>query len=263
MDYKPTNKEQPNYLDLENGMPNGISNAEVNAGGTGDVHLVSDWSPDLGSELPPEVRAAFIKKIYCLLSVQLVITWMMSYGCYASHSATQFVLHTPGALVVAILGTFLSLFLSWCYGRSYPTNYIILFMFTFCESYTVSYICLFYQPTSILMAWGLTASIFIILSGYVLYTGKDFNFLGAGLFACLWILIIGGLIQIIWLPDDQFLNTAMAVFGAMIACGYILYDTSNILKRLDPDDFILACMSLYLDIIMLFVRLLELFGDRR
>ena len=136
-------------------------------------------------------------------------------------------------------------------------------MFTFCESYTVSYICLFYQPTSILMAWGLTASIFIILSGYVLYTGKDFNFLGAGLFACLWILIIGGLIQVIWLPDDQFLNTAMAVFGAMIACGYILYDTSNILKRLDPDDFIFACMSLYLDIIMLFIRFLELFGDKR
>jgi len=100
MEFKPTNKEQPDYLDLENGTQN--------AGASGDVNLLNNnWSPDLGSELPPEVRAAFIKKIYCLLSVQLVITWMMSYGCYASHSATQFVLHTPGALVVAILGTFL------------------------------------------------------------------------------------------------------------------------------------------------------------
>ena len=226
------------YLDLENGT-------------------------DIASELPIEVRVAFIKKIYCLLSVQLVITWTMSYCLYSSKTATQYVLNTPGALVVAILGTFLTLFLSWCYGRSYPINYIILFVFTFCESYSVSYICLFYQPTSILIAWGLTASIFILLSGYVLYTGKDFSFLGAGLFACLWILIIGGLIQAIWLPSDQFLNTAMAVFGAMIACGYILYDTSDILKRLDPDDFVYACMSLYLDIIMLFLRLLELFGKVR
>ena len=86
MDYKPTNKEQPNYLDLENGM----SNAGVNAGGTGDVHLASDWAPDLGSELPPEVRAAFIKKIYCLLSVQLVITWMMSYGYFGYISVIVF-----------------------------------------------------------------------------------------------------------------------------------------------------------------------------
>ena len=213
--------------------------------------------------LPSEIRVAFIQKIYCLLSLQLLITWWMSFGVYASHSATQFVLHTPGALVVAILGTFLTLFLSWCYGRSYPVNYVILFMFTICESYLVTYVCLFYQPTSILMAWGLTASIFMILSGYVLVTGKDFSFLGAGLFACLWILIIGGLIQVIWLPDDQFLNTVMAVFGAMIACGYILYDTSDILKRLDPDEFVYACMSLYLDIIMLFLRLLELFGKLR
>ena len=94
-------------------------------------------------------------------------------------------------------------------------------------------------------------------------TGKDFEFLGAGLFSCLWILIIGGIIQGLFLPNDQFLNTAMAILGAMVASGYILYDTSDIIKRLDPDDFVYACMSLYLDIIMLFLRLLELFGKRR
>ena len=213
--------------------------------------------------LPTDIRVGFIKKIYCLLSIQLIITWAMSFAIYSSHSATTFVLSTPGALVTSTLGTFLFLFLSWCYGKTHPFNYFILFGFTICESYSVSYICLFYQPTSILMAWGLTASIFVILSLYVIITGKDFSFLGAGLFACLWILIIGGLIQIIWLPNDQFLNTAMAVLGAMVACGYILYDTSDILIRLDPDDYIYACMSLYIDVIMLFIRLLELFGDRR
>ena len=55
----------------------------------------------------------------------------------------------------------------------------------------------------------------------------------------------------------------MAAFGAFIASGYILYDTSEIIHRLDPDDFVFACMSLYLDIIMLFLRLLELFGHKQ
>ena len=55
----------------------------------------------------------------------------------------------------------------------------------------------------------------------------------------------------------------MAAFGAIIACGYILYDTSEIIKRLDPDEFVYACMNLYLDIIMLFLRILELFGDKK
>ena len=213
-------------------------------------------------ELPTDIKVCFIKKIFILLSIQLCITWLMSYIIYANQNLHKFVLQSSGMLIVTTLGACLTLCLSICYGKLYPFNYIILFSFTLCESYSVSYICLYYNPTSILLAWGLTATIFIVLSSYVMYTGKDFSFMGAGLFACLWILIIGGFIQIIWLPHDQILNTTMAAFGAMVASGYILYDTSEIIHRLDPDEFVHACMSLYLDIIMLFIRLLELFGDK-
>ena len=213
--------------------------------------------------LPDHIKSAFIGKIYSLLSIQLMATWLMSFLFYTSPTITNFVINTPGALITSVLFTFLFLFLSHCYGKSYPVNYFILAGFTLCEAYSVSYVCLFYEATSILLAWGLTASIFVGLSLYVIITGKDFQFLGAGLFSCLWILIIGGLIQIIWLPNDQFLNTTMAILGAMVVSGYILYDTSNIIKRLDPDDFVYACMSLYLDVIMLFLRLLELFGKER
>ena len=216
-----------------------------------------------GLMITSETKAAFIGKIYTLLSIQLMATWIMSYVFYTNEAITNFVINSPGMLITSTLFTFLFLFLSYCYGKSHPVNYFILAGFTICEAYSVSYVCLFYQASSILLAWGLTASIFIGLSMYVMITGKDFGFLGAGLFSCLWILIIGGLIQIIWLPNDQFLNSAMAVFGAMVASGYILYDTSDIIKRLDPDDFVYACMSLYLDVIMLFLRLLELFGKEK
>lgn len=210
-----------------------------------------------------EIINKFILKVYTLLSIQLAVTLGMNMGCYYSASATNFILQQQGVLILSILGTFLALFLSWCYGKVHPYNYIILALFTLCEAYSVTYICLFYQPVSIMIAWGLTLSIFVSLSIYVLVTKKDFNFLGAGLFACLFVLIIGGFIQMVFLPSDQIFNTTMAVFGALIACGYILYDTSDMIHRLSPDDFIYACMSLYIDIIMLFVRLLELTGDRK
>ena len=129
------------YSDLENNIP---------------INDINDINKD--------IKTIFIKKIYILLSIQLTITWLMSLSFYANKSITHFVLHSPGLLICSILGTFLFLFLSYCYGKKYPFNYIILFGFTLCESYTVSYICLFYQPTSILLSWGLTASIFIGLS---------------------------------------------------------------------------------------------------
>ena len=40
--------------------------------------------------------------------------------------------------------------------------------------------------------------------------------------------------------------------------GYILYDTSLIMHHLGPDDYIIGAVTLYLDIINLFLYLLEL-----
>ena len=134
-------KTSNQYTDLESGhgaLGNGaLGNGHGALGnGHGDGKLGNSEDLWVGSlednlngggvqSLPPEIRVAFIQKIYCLLSLQLLITWAMSYGVYVSHTATLFVLNTPGALVVATLGTFLSLFLSWCYGKSYPVNYFI------------------------------------------------------------------------------------------------------------------------------------------
>lgn len=210
-----------------------------------------------------DIKNRFIQKIYILLSCQLAITMTMSMVFYYHSTLTQFALSNPGMVIVSFLFTLLCLLLAFCYGRVYPYNYLILLGFTLGESYSITYICLFYKAPSIFLAWGMTLSVFLSLSIYVHWTQKDFNFLGAGLFAGLMVIIIGGLIQIIWLPHDQILNTVMAILGSFIACGYILYDTSEMIHRLEPDDFVQACMNLYLDIIMLFVRLLELFREER
>ena len=49
-----------------------------------------------------------------------------------------------------------------------------------------------------------------------------------------------------------------SLVGALIFIGYILYDTSNLIHVHGPDDYIIATVSLYLDIINLFLYLLQL-----
>ena len=90
-----------------------------------------------------------------------------------------------------------------------------------------------------------------------MYTKTDFNFLGAGLYSCLWIIIIGSFISA-FLPNMPVFNVAMAILGCITAVGYILYDTSEIINRMEIDEYVFACMSLYIDIIMLFLNLLQL-----
>ena len=47
--------------------------------------------------------------------------------------------------------------------------------------------------------------------------------------------------------------------ASIIFCGYIVYDTDNLIKRYNYDEYIWAAVSLYLDIINLFLSLLSFF----
>lgn len=46
--------------------------------------------------------------------------------------------------------------------------------------------------------------------------------------------------------------------GAIIFSGYIIYDTDNLIKRFTYDQYVWAAVSLYLDVINLFLSLLTL-----
>ena len=206
-----------------------------------------------------KVKTNFIRRIYTLLCMQLALTCAMCYVFYTVDSLKNYVLNTPGLLWTAIIMTFVFLIVGSppCYGRHHPMNLIALLGFTLSESYVVGYTCIFYDSALVIMACGITLSTFVGLTGYVMYTKKDFHFLGAGLYSCLWIIILGGLIAL-FLPNMPIFNVAMAILGCIIAVGYILYDTSEIINRMEIDEYVFACMSLYIDIIMLFVNLLQL-----
>ena len=50
--------------------------------------------------------------------------------------------------------------------------------------------------------------------------------------------------------------------GALLFVGFILYDTSNILRNLSYDDYIIGAIQLYLDILNLFLYILQLLSSR-
>ncbi len=67
---------------------------------------------------------------------------------------------------------------------------------------------------------------------------------------------------------STFMNNALALGFSVIYLVYILIDTQLIIgksntRKLSLDDYIMGTMMLYVDIIGLFLKLLELFGERR
>ncbi|KAK1271981.1 BI1-like protein [Acorus gramineus] len=70
--------------------------------------------------------------------------------------------------------------------------------------------------------------------------------------------MIFALIQIFY-PLGRLSLMIYGGLAAIIFSGYIIYDTDNLIKRYSYDEYIWAAVSLYLDIVNLFLSLLTLF----
>lgn len=161
--------------------------------------------------------------------------------------------------------------------QKYPTNIAILAAFTLGESYLVSSICGMYEPASVLLAAVATAAATFGITFYAMTSKSDFtqwmsSFYGtpipnsafaSGLF---WVFLALTMFNV-FVFRSPFVNSLMAFVVAAVYCGYILVDTQLILggknKELSLDNHILGAVILYVDIIGLFLKLLQLLGDKK
>ena len=59
------------------------------------------------------------------------------------------------------------------------------------------------------------------------------------------------------------MERAISVAGAIVFSLFIVFDTHMMMHKLSPEEYILAAINLYLDILNLFLHILRLLGDRR
>lgn len=114
----------------------------------------------------------------------------------------------------------------------------------------------------VMTALGMTALTFVGLSAYVLTSRKDFSFMG-GFLAAGSIVLIVAMLALFILPlfgvNVGGLSLAFSSLVVLLMAGFILYDTSNIVNGVYTN-YVMATVSLYLNIYNLFVHLLSLVG---
>jgi FtsH-binding integral membrane protein len=106
----------------------------------------------------------------------------------------------------------------------------------------------------------ITGVLFVGLTAIVLFTRKDFSFLRGILmfsgFAALALIVVSILMGF---------NLGVWFMGAMIAlaCGYILYDTSNVLHHYRIGQHVAAALALFAAVALLFWYVLQLLMSLR
>ncbi|KAI9502219.1 hypothetical protein GGI25_005983 [Coemansia spiralis] len=207
------------------------------------------------------IRHDFIRKVYTILTVQLLATTAV--GAYLRHidATSGFLLQHVWTVYAAMAGTFVSMFGLWWKRDSHPTNVVFLSTFTFFEAYVVGAASAFYSSTVVLQALAITLGLFIVLTLFTMQSRYDFSNLGPILFFALCAIIMVGLVQI-FLPFNKTFDLIIAAVTAVVFCGYIMYDTYMIMNHFTPDDYIFASLALYLDVINLFLAILRILSDR-
>ncbi|CEM37986.1 unnamed protein product [Vitrella brassicaformis CCMP3155] len=257
-----TTQRSPNYASWQD------SDAEEK----GLISPVQDGHQVLTDDVHTTIRHGFIRKVYGILSVQLLITTVMA-ACLCTDAAKLFIAKNAAILWVAMAVQLVLTFVMMCFSglmRQFPTNYILLGVWTAVEGLLVGSICAFTDPQLVLVAAALTTGIVLSLTLFAFQTKYDFTGIGPYLFVCCIALFLTGLVLMIMSACGLHFKWAHIIYaglGVLLFSIYLVYDTQLIVGKkhyrfaFSVDDYCFAALMLYIDIIQIFLYILSILRE--
>ena len=230
-----------------------------------------DESNMIASEASVEARSKFIERTYMHLAGAITVFVLLSAGFQMIPGIDEMVfnlLMISEYSWLAVMGAFIVVSYiadSWAKGsRSAGMQYAGLGLYTVAEAVIFLPMIIlareFIGIDGIMTAGGVTLAMFAGLTAYVFVTKKDFSFMRG----MLSIIAVGALGLIVASVIFGFqLGLAFSVGMVVLACGYILYYTSNVLHHYRINQHVAAALALFSAVALLFWYILRIFMSRR
>jgi FtsH-binding integral membrane protein len=236
-------------------------------------YLQDGYYTDSVANAPESARVAFIRKTY-LHVAGATVAFVLLEAVLLNSPVKQLIMQQMkafgGVAWIALMLLFMGTgFISRILARSRnPVNqYLGLGLYVVVEA--IFFLPILTQVTSgrfgdqniPLQAGIITLAVFGGLTAAVFMSKKDFSFLATGLrvfgFASLGLIVaavcFGGISLGLWF---SFLMVALV-------CGYILYDTSNVIHHYGVNDHVGAALELFADVAMLFYYIVRILQNAR
>ena len=224
------------------------------------------------SQEPPDsiylnIRNRFMLKVFGILIFQLAFTFAIVLICQIKiikdFLLSQLVLATCllGICSFIYIVAFIIFLCKPTLMRRVPTNYIILFITTICITIDLVYICIFYQPEIVVAALAFLIAICLAMFCIALFNKIEIGYCHIVLIGLLFLGINYGILAAIY--RSYYLYFLYCLIGGIIYALFIAYDTTLIRDAFSIDDYAFAALTLYFDIIRLFIILLRIFGGGR
>ncbi|XP_006634238.2 protein lifeguard 2a [Lepisosteus oculatus] len=217
------------------------------------------------------IRRMFIRKVFTILMVQLMVTFGIVALFTFCEQVRQFVQYNRIlylASYITFMGTYLVLVCSTSARRRYPTNLILLGIFTLAMSYMAGMLASYHNTKVVMLCVGITALVCLAVTLFCFQTKFDFTSCHGLMFSLMMVLLLTGLVLIFTAPFGYipWLQTAYAGLGALVFTLFLAFDVQLLMGNrrysLSPEEHVFGALCLYMDIVYIFFFLLQLFGSR-
>jgi FtsH-binding integral membrane protein len=206
-------------------------------------------------------RATLVRRTYALVFASVVVTMVGAAFGLSQPALMSAVARHP---IIAFLCMLAPLWLAMRAPREFPRNILLTFLFTFAEGVWLSPILYIYgrtQPGIIGQAALLTLSSFGVLTLYATLSRRDFSAWGGFFTVGLWVLIATALLNLFF--QNAVASLWISAGAVLVFSGLLVYDTWRLRNVFGPEDYVAAAVHIYLDLINMFVAILNLLGGRR
>jgi modulator of FtsH protease len=205
-------------------------------------------------------RATLVRRTYGLVFLSVIVTMLGAAFAFTQPALMQGVMQHP---FITFFCMFIPLIMAQRAAREYPKNLILTFLFTFVEGVYISpflSIAKTNAPGSVQQAALLTLAAFGVLTLYAVFSRRDFSAWGS-------FFIIGVVVLLVAMLINAFVGSAsgalwISSIGVFIFAGLLVFDTWRIVRSgaYGEDDYVLAAVSIYLDLLNMFLFILSLVG---
>jgi FtsH-binding integral membrane protein len=244
----------------------------------------------IDSFLTRDSRNSFIARVYGILSVQLAFTALVCllFGTYPPLTNIYNLRSVTGRasplLWVPLAGVFAST-IAWFRvaispnaRQKSPNKWWWLALFTFGEAFSIGAISSLYQLRSVITAMGATALATVTVSMYTITQQNpkyDLSQWGATLSSWMSILLVYLLIGVAqnvgWLPAGflPYSDMLYSLFAVCLFTLFLAHHTKLIVGgkhskyQMNDKDYVFGAMALYVDIVNIFLHILQLIGRER
>ena len=224
-------------------------------------------------EAAVDVRRGFVRKVFTILFIQLLVTFGICIGIGANETSQKYVTENVWPVWVSLvlaLGFYIGFV---CAPREktnkHPVNIICLAVITCLFGCLLGVISAQYTLRSVFICIAITCGVVLGLILFACQTRIDLTSKGMYLFTAVWTLLLISIFMPFQNVDEGFWSIGITSLFAFIFAMYIVYDTQLILggskraRQFGIDSYVFAALHLYMDIINMFLIVIGGGGNRR